>query len=134
MVRTDFSDHQVWAQLKHDIASPTDEGFLANVEFTEDPDLSGLDEAEIVAAFPRAYPHQYEHPVLFVVDSVTVRSPDRPLLVIDLNERDTSKPFRAVPRQVQAIENNLSIANMDFFEFADSVDGDGVFRGFSSPS
>jgi hypothetical protein len=35
-----------------------------------------------------------------------------------------------VPRQVQAIENNLSIANMDFFEFADSADADGVFRGF----
>ena len=27
-------------------------------------------------------------------------------------------------------ENNLSIANMDFREFAESVDPDGVFRGF----
>jgi hypothetical protein len=31
---------------------------------------------------------------------------------------------------VQSIENNLSIANMDFAEFADSVNEDGVFRGF----
>jgi hypothetical protein len=30
------------------------------------------------------------------------------------------------------IENNLSTANMDFAEFADEVDDDGVFRGFSS--
>jgi uncharacterized protein DUF6924 len=28
------------------------------------------------------------------------------------------------------VENNLSLANMDFEEFADSVDADGVFRGF----
>jgi hypothetical protein len=28
------------------------------------------------------------------------------------------------------IENNLSIANMDFEEFAENVDDDGIFRGF----
>ena len=28
------------------------------------------------------------------------------------------------------MENNLSLFNMDFFEFADAVDDDGVFRGF----
>ena len=30
--------------------------------------------------------------------------------------------------EVQAIENNLSIANMDFTEFADALDEDGVFE------
>ncbi|HLF89873.1 MAG TPA: hypothetical protein VI451_13065 [Anaerolineales bacterium] len=40
------------------------------------------------------------------------------------------REFRAIPSQIQGIENNLSIANMDFEEFADSVDEDGVFRGF----
>jgi hypothetical protein len=28
------------------------------------------------------------------------------------------------------VENNLSLVNMDFVEFAESVDPDGVFRGF----
>jgi hypothetical protein len=32
---------------------------------------------------------------------------------------------------IQSIQNNLSIANMDFEEFANSVDDDGVFRGFT---
>jgi hypothetical protein len=41
--------------------------------------------------------------------------------------------FRAIPSQIQGIENNLSIANMDFAEFTDSVDEDGVFRGFPRP-
>jgi uncharacterized protein DUF6924 len=29
-----------------------------------------------------------------------------------------------------SVENNLSIANMDFDEFADAVDQDGVYRRF----
>ena len=28
------------------------------------------------------------------------------------------------------LENNLSLANMDFDEFADAVDAAGIFRGF----
>ena len=130
VIRADFSDDEAWAQIREEITSPTDEGFLANVEFVEDRTLNGLDEATVVAGFPRAYPYEYQHPVLFVVDNVTVSSPDRPPLVVNLSVTDRSGPFRAVPRQVQAIENNLSIANMDFIEFARSVDADGVFRGF----
>ncbi len=130
VVRADFGDDQVWTRLKEEITNPTEEGFEANVEFVEDRTLEGMEEAAIVAGFPRAYPYHYGHPVLFVVDSVTVSSVERPVLVVNLNERDPSRSFRAVPREVQGIENNLSIANMDFFEFARSVDTDGVFRGF----
>ena len=42
------------------------------------------------------------------------------------------REFRAVPTSIQSIENNLSLANMDFVEFAESVDPDGVFREFSA--
>jgi hypothetical protein len=38
--------------------------------------------------------------------------------------------FRVIPSQMWSVENNLSIANMDFFEFADAVGDDGIFRGF----
>jgi hypothetical protein len=48
---------------------------------------------------------------------------------VDLYE-SSGQEFRAVPSRVQSIENNLSIANMDFEEFAEAVDRDGVFRGF----
>jgi hypothetical protein len=50
-------------------------------------------------------------------------------LVVDLFE-EPGRTFRAVPSAIQSIENNLSIANMDFWEFADNVDAAGVFRGF----
>lgn len=130
VVRADFGDDAVWNQLKADIVSPTEEGFVAGVEFVEDRALVGLSEAAVVAGYPRAYPRRYGHAVLFVVDAVTVSLPERPLLVVNLNERHETGPFRTLPRQVQAIENNLSIANMDFFEFARAAGPDGVFRGF----
>ncbi|MDG4809387.1 hypothetical protein O7634_21790 [Micromonospora sp. WMMD1120] len=130
VIRADFRDDEVWERLKDEIVDPTAEGFRAGVEFVEDRALIGLDETAIAAGYPRAYPGQYRHPVLFVVDTVTVSLPERPLLVVNLNDRIETGPFRTVPQQVQAIENNLSIANMDFFEFARAADPDGVFRGF----
>ena len=55
--------------------------------------------------------------------------PDHPLLVLD-TRIEPGRSFRALPSQVQSIENNLSIANMDWEDFAGAVDADGVFRGF----
>ncbi len=131
VIRADFSDDALWAQLREEISEETEEGFLANVEFVEDRTLVGLDVPELVRAFPHAYPNRYHHPVVFVVDAVTVSSPEHPILAIGLNERDAAEPFRVVPRELHSIENNLSIANMDFFEFAEEAHrNDGVFRGF----
>ena len=43
---------------------------------------------------------------------------------------EEGQEFRTLPRGVQSIENNLSIRNMDFEEFANAAGEDGVFRGF----
>jgi len=71
----------------------------------------------------------YDHSFVFVVDFVTIPRLDGPILVIDLYA-EIGREFRALPRTIQAIENNLSIANMDFREFADNIDSDGIFRDF----
>ncbi|MCW3817737.1 hypothetical protein ONA91_25110 [Micromonospora sp. DR5-3] len=130
VVRADFSDDAVWERVKEKIIEPTEEGFGADVEFVEDRALTGLDEAGIASGYRRAYPHDYRHPVLFVVDTVAVAVPEQPVLVVNLNAGVDVGPFRALPRQVQSIQNNLSLANMDYLEFARSADADGVFRGF----
>ena len=130
VVRADFSNDQIWQQIQAEISRPTAEGFGADVEFVEEPALGGLGEEAIVAGYVRSYPHTYRHPVLFVMDQVTVATPEHPLLVINLNARVDSGPFRALPTQVQSIENNLSLANVDYVDFARSVAADGVFRGF----
>ena len=60
---------------------------------------------------------------------MTLTHPDRPIVVIDLFG-EPGRTFRVIPSEIWSIENNLSIGNMDFDEFADSVDPDGIFRGF----
>ena len=48
--------------------------------------------------------------------------------LIDLWQRD-GRTFRVVPSEMASVENNLSLANMDWKEFAEQVDPDGIFRG-----
>jgi len=74
-------------------------------------------------------PQDFGSPFIIVADRTTFVAPEHPLLVIDLDEF-RGQSFRAIPSQIQAIENNLSIFNMGFDEFSEAVDRDGVFRGF----
>jgi hypothetical protein len=129
VVRTDFSDPATWERVRAEIVSRTEEGFRAGVEFVEDRAFEGVHEQAILDAAPGRYPDSYRHPVVFVADARTITGADNPLLVLDLSD-PADRPFRATPRAVQSIENNLSIANMDYAEFRAAVDPDGVFRGF----
>jgi len=74
-------------------------------------------------------PTGYDHTFLFIADKTCIEHPDRPLLVVDLYT-GRGRTFRTVPSQAFGIQSNLSIANMDWEEFADNVDADGIFRGF----
>jgi hypothetical protein len=120
VVRTDFSDHQTWEAIGATIREPTEEDFRASVELVDDLGYRGLSKEQLLDLV-RIF--------LLIVDDVTVRELEHPILVVDL-WREPGREFRAVPSAVQSIENNLSIANMDFAEFADAVDKDGIFRGF----
>ena len=66
-----------------------------------------------------------------VADSISISLPDHPLLVVDLME-ERGRRFRAIASAIASIDNNLSIANMGFSEFANAVDESGVFRGFDA--
>jgi hypothetical protein len=74
-------------------------------------------------------PDASDRSFVFIVDQAAVSHPDHPILVVDLST-EPGRSFRVIPTEVWSVENNLSIANMDFDEFADQVDQDGVFRGF----
>jgi len=124
IIRTDFSDQTAWERLTAVVREPADP-FIFNMEILDDRDRSGATVEHLLAALPKDYPHSF----LVVADSVAISQPDHPLLVIDLIE-ERGRQFRAIASQVPSIENNLSIANMGFEEFADAVDESGVFRGF----
>ncbi|HKY53959.1 MAG TPA: hypothetical protein VJM08_06610 [Anaerolineales bacterium] len=126
VIRTDFSNQAVWEKIRAQIQKPVGIfRFRANVEFLDDLQYGGLTKEQVLEILPKDYSHTF----IFIVDRTAISHPDHPLLVIDLYE-DSRREFRAVPSQVQSIENNLSIANMDFEEFAEAVDEDEIFRGF----
>jgi len=132
VLRTDFGDDRAWRVLKDELMLPTPEGsgYVATVEFFDRPDLSGFSPARLEAEVPRRYPSSCEYCFLIVVDRLAISDPEHPVLLIDLNENEPEPFFRAVPREISAIEVNLSIGHMAFDDFARNADPDGVFRGF----
>jgi hypothetical protein len=74
-------------------------------------------------------PQGVNHTFIFIVDRIALTPPDHPILVVDLHT-EPGRTFRVIPSEMGGVENNLSLANMDFEEFAESVDEEGIFRGF----
>jgi uncharacterized protein YbcV (DUF1398 family) len=126
VLRTDFSNQATWEEICRTIQKPVGIfRFRANVDFVDNVEYADITKDQLLEFIPKNYNHSF----IMVADRTAISFPNHPLLIIDLYERSGRK-FRAIPSQVQGIENNLSIANMDFEEFAESVDEDGVFRGF----
>jgi hypothetical protein len=133
VIRTDFLHDEAWQRLRAEIAAPVavpypngavDE-FQAYVEFIDDRTYDGVTATDLVAGdFERG-----ERSFVFLVDTVAHTHPEYPILVVDLLD-EPGRTFRVVPNEAWGVENNLSIANMDFCEFADNADADGIFRGF----
>lgn len=126
VLRTDFTDDDAWMSLQTAVQQPSSEGFEANVEFIDDPSVDGMDTHALRAAIPSSYHHTF----LIVADRETFATAAHHLLVLDVHSGGTDE-FRTDPAGVQAIENNLAIANMDFRDFAAAAQSaGGVFTGF----
>lgn len=123
MVRTDFSNQKAWKHLVGDARESADP-FIFNMEIIDDRANSGATAEQIMTALPPEYPHSF----IVIADSDSMSEPDYPLLVVDVTG-DAGRRFRALASQIAVIDNNLSIGNMDFEEFAESVDETGIFRG-----
>lgn len=145
-VRTAFDDANAWDAIRNEIRQPPEDmmaafaqfaainamigqdlgdGPKANLTLVDDPAFADLAPDQLIERLPA----DTQQTFLFIVDRESIANPDHPILVLDLSE-EKGRTFRAAPAQVQAIENNLSIANMDFADFANAVDSQGVFRGF----
>lgn len=126
VLRTDFSDESGWQQICAAIERPVGD-FQARVTFVSDPEFAGLTVAQLVAATS----HDPNRSFAFLVDHTALSHPEHPILVVEL-EDEPGAFFRVIPSEMWSVENNLSLANMDFWDFADAADGDGIFRGFAS--
>lgn len=132
VLRTDFSDDAAWEAVCAEIDAPDrTTGSRAGVEFVSDVGYTGLSIEQIWALIPEGSNHTF----IFVVDRVTLSQPEHPILVVDLFAEpgrftEPVRTFRTLPSEICGIQANLRISNMDFEEFADNVDDEGVFRGF----
>lgn len=129
-VRTSYDDEPAWQALRTQAQAPSEERFLDYITFLDDPALADLSTEDVPAQLDPTYEHSY----LFIVDDRALSVGEHPVLVVNLHEKDSNpcgRPFRVIASELWSLENNLSISNMDFEEFAarDDVAG-GVFRGF----
>ncbi len=124
VLRTDFSNTAAWEAVCVAIQKPVGD-FRAYVDFLSDPEYEGITTEQLLSLIPQ---NPY-HTLIFIVDQVTLSQPEYPILVVDLYH-EPGRTFRVIPSEMWGVENNLSLANMDFDDFAENVDLDGVFRGF----
>ncbi|WP_433264685.1 DUF6924 domain-containing protein [Actinosynnema sp. CS-041913] len=129
LVRTWFGDDAAWECLVRLVRTPSDDGFLANVTPVDDLAFAGLG-AEALKAEQRPGPL-----VSFLADRRTLVHAEFPVLAVWVlprgpGDRRDDRPFRVLPSELWSVENNINLANMDWADFAGSVDTGGVFRGF----
>jgi hypothetical protein len=126
VLRTDFSDEQAWEALQATI-SLSDEYPCAT--YVSDPAYAGVSIQALIEMHSSGGDADYVG-YLFLADAVTMRDPEQPLLAVDLSW-EPGRTFRVPPRWYANISANLTIANMDFDEFADAADASGTYRGLA---
>jgi hypothetical protein len=124
VLRSDFANPGAWSAIQQELArhfSLTPD----LLEIIDDPNYSGVSPDQLAELT------QDDSELSFVIlaDGVAMSSDDYPMLVVDLVD-EPGRTFRAIPSELFGIASNLSIANMDFAEFANAVGDDGIFRGF----
>ncbi|GAB3090378.1 DUF6924 domain-containing protein [Nocardioides zeae] len=146
LVRTDRSDDAAWARLTELVLAGADfsdgepgpcgeepELYQPAILTSDDPAWQGVTAEAAIADLPPT------HGYLLLADERSMREVaaggEVTVLWVDLgpaadDETDLPRTFRSTVDAVAEIEANLAIANLGFFEYADGVDPDGVYRGF----
>jgi hypothetical protein len=146
LLRTDFSDDAAWSTVVSEVTRPADLGggydeYQPAISPFDDRFFEGATGASLAEIWSS---HAMEGGYVLLADarSSAEAADGRDVTVeyVDLSvegDEDSEllhsylgRTFRCAAREVAAIEANLSIANLDFSDFADSLDDQGVFRGF----
>lgn len=122
VLRTDFSDDTAWDELRATLEVHDPHG----TSYVDDPAYSGVSVQALIDASAN---DQRVVTYLFLADATTMADKEHPLLAVDLFV-EPGRTFRVPPSWYPEISDNLSIANMDFAEFAEYTDDSGTYRGF----
>jgi hypothetical protein len=125
VLRTDFGDDDAWEAVRAALDAADEFShatYIGDLRFAAVGVEALVDEASGAEECDRVI-------YLFLADATTMEDPGRPLLGVDLWD-EPGRTFRVPAQWFPDVSANLSIANMDFAEFADAADGSGTFRGF----
>ena len=152
LIRTDFSDDGAWRAVAAEVLRPVDFDDPGNTEpgsdayaplltLVDDRAFAGVTGPDLGTAYAAGSP-EFGYALLADARSMAEAGTGGEITVelvdlscsdpeeADLLESFMGRTFRCAAVEVGAVEANLSIANMDFHEFADLVGEDGVHRGF----
>ena len=123
VIRADYSNDAAWESVRAAITAPVG-AFKANLICVESGEYGGLTPERLLKILPTDFRHTF----VFIVDGETLARSEHPVLVVDAFETP-GRTFRVIPGQMWAVQNNLKLANMDWQDFSEATDSDGVFRG-----
>ncbi|MFE5474254.1 DUF6924 domain-containing protein [Nocardia sp. NPDC056541] len=128
LLRTDFNDDAAWRETLDAVNRFYEsEDVEYGLTVIDTPDFREVTAGDLEKLLTSQY-------YIYIIDEQTIRDPEHPILAVDNSgggEPAAGLPtFRILPREVGPAEVNLTLANMDFEDFASAVDADGVFRGF----
>ncbi|GAA4674695.1 DUF6924 domain-containing protein [Gordonia humi] len=120
--RADFSSDEAWKEVTDLI-----EKHRGPAEFTlvDDRSHDGLTREGIIRLAESAGMTDLDY--AFIADARAMNDSDHSLLVVDLEYNDPS--FRVAPEFIRSVADNLTVSNLDFEDFNEGVDEDGVYRG-----
>lgn len=125
LVRTDFNDDVAWEATKAAALAENDDGFRAYVHVVDDATLREATWQDLRRA---TLALEHRAAVLFIADRAALAG-DHPIEVVDLSS-NSRPPFRCVARELWGVDNNVNTATMDWEDYADNVESDGIYRGF----
>jgi len=117
VVRTDFSDDAAWAdaiaRVSAQYGGEGDEPISFEVTPIDDPRYANLTPAQLAALAPQ----DADWPMLAAADALTMASPQRHMLLVNLDEDSLGPTARATPAHIVEMAINLWLGNMDWEEF-----------------
>ncbi len=124
----DYSNERAWASLTREIVQPVGEfAFIAHVDFVYNPSIASMTENQIINVVAESSDAFF----VFYLPDGELEKTEPTLVLLDFEDRDSIRRMKLIPKAVQTVENNLTIANLLTEEFQQEVDDDGIYRDFS---
>lgn len=124
LIRTEFSDSKTWRAIVAATTRENPDGFVANLTVVSDPAWASASVMDVLTA----HAGDKARVVAFVFDAAAASDEKHSLLCINLASKKV-RTMRVLPSEVWSVENNLSLGNMEWKDFASALK-EGVFLGF----